>query len=324
MGVLIAPPGQPRPLKEGEFASASVPNVVSFRLQDIAPPSPLYVQRDDVLLLEVTTPTFADNITLSARLLLAAPPRAGQPDSPPSLPGEVSRSSLGGSPIVTIQATIASPVSGLLTRRLIPLAEGYLLSAAVISNLRNARGNTWVRLWIARGPIVIPLPVANMLIADYVTVSAPIGWPGGRQLFPTDGPGNLRTVTVTAPAAGSDWNTSVPTSTRWRISSFTARLATSAAVANRIVRVQLRDAGSGQNYFQSPPSQVIPASTTAFVSVAPGQITSTTDVFTVNVGLPATTYLPSGDSIFISTLSLQAADQWGLITLLVEEWVDLN
>lgn len=321
MGVLIAPPGQPAPMKPDEFASGSIPNVVSFAFQNIGPPSPLYIQRDDVLVVEGIS-AIADSLNVVARLLLATPPIPGQPDTQLP-PGAKITGMVGGTPIVTIGPTFKIPANNTAALVTIPLAEGYLLSLAVAAVTGSTiRGQTFVRAWIARGPASVTNPNAGLLLtADYVVKGQPTTWPGGRVISSVEGPGNLAVETVANPAAGADWSLAITTQQRWRIAALNAQLLTSAAAGNRTVRLQLKDSGAVV-FYQSAPSANIPASTTAQVSAGPGQVTSTVDATTINVTLPGTPYLTQTMTLAVSTLGLLAGDQWSAIRVATEEWMD--
>ncbi len=322
MGIFSATPGQPGPMRHGEFQSASIPNVVSFGFQGISPPSPLYVQRDDTLFLELISAVgFSDLINFTTRLMLPQPSVAGQPDRPGAPPSELT---LGGNTIVTIQNALKGNGLGTLVLLQVPLTEGYLLSCGAIggTGANSQRGIDFVRAFIARGAPVSPTPFTTWtLFADYVTAAQPVGWPGGRQVYPTEGAGAIVNTNPANPAAGADFTITMPTNGRVRVSTLNAQLVTSATVINRIVRVQIKN-GLGNLVYQAPPQQVIPASTTAQVTFAPGQITSVVDVTTVNVPLPGPVVLGGGFTLGTSTTNLQIGDQWSNISLSSEQWLD--
>lgn len=319
--VILPATGQPGPQQPGEFASAAVPNVVTFGFEGIGPPSPLYIQRDDQLVIEAATTTAtSDLVFVTARLLLPVAPSAGQPvQGAGGVPTAVPQR---GSTIIPIVFTATAGANGVLTATTIPLAEGYLLSVGVTGNTALKRGTTFVRVWINRGAVSTLSPnAATVLIADYVTQTAVVGWPYGRVLSPPEGPGNVKNVPIGAPGAGVDWTTTQPGGVRWRLQSWNAQLVTSATVANRIVRGFIKT-GGGSIVWQGSPSAVIPASQTVQVSAASGQFTASTDPATVGVALPSPAMVNGAFIIGVSTTGLQAGDQWSGIQLHVEEWLD--
>lgn len=322
MGAFVTPPGQPGPLQPGEFSSISRPNVVTFGFEGIGPPSSLYIQRDDQLAIEAYTalPT-NDTVTIIARLLLPVAPTPGQPASGADLMAPAPPTQ--GSTIVQIQAQLIPVQNSGAVKAIVPLAEGYLLSVAASSLSATSRGDTFVRAWITRPPIVSGNPSgAEVLFGDYVAQFAPVGWPFGRAVHPTEGPGELTSMSVGNPAAGSDWSLVVPNNNRWRIQSWNAQLVTAAAVANRIVRAQIKNT-AGVVVWQAAPSAVIPASQTVQVCASDVSALSVADPGTISLPLPAPTMLLTNMSLGVSTTALQAGDQWSSIRVMTETWIDL-
>lgn len=319
--VILPSPGQPKEGPDPNFISASQPNVVSFGFKGIDPPSPLYLQRDDVLVLEVQG-NVPVTISINGRLLLAPAPRGGQPQ-PPETAGQAVVPLDVAAVIQPFQTAFRyTSVVGATQQIIVPMWEGYLLSVSVTDGGSSQRGVTFVRAFIARAPTtpLAPFPVYP-LFSDYTTQNHVIGWPGGRTVYSTEGPGQLAISTVGNPAAGADWTLTVPLNFRDRIQSFNAQLVTSATVANRIVRVQ-NISGLGGIIWQSAAQQAIPASTTAQVSGSSTNVPSITDPTTVNLALPSPDFLRSGDKLAVSTVGLQAGDQWSNITVELEQWVD--
>lgn len=321
MGAFVPPPGQPQPFEDGEFASGSVPNVVTFAFDGIDPPTAFYIQRDDVLVLEGFSTIANDILTLTARVLLPIKSLGGQPGSAEPQP---TAPAMGGNNIVTIQRTLLPLTGGLFTATQIPLTEGYLLSVSITGSTATQRGMTFARAFIVRGTPLVANAFPNttmMLVADYVTGSAAIGWPAGRTVYPTEGPGNVSSWNVGNPAAGADWSKTIGSGTRWLLRSLNAQLVTSAAVANRVIRSQLLD-GGGNLVFQGAPSAVVPASTTVQVTANTNMAISTVDGTTIAVPLPVTPVLSAGFRVQVNTLALQAGDQWSNIWLYYEGWLD--
>ncbi len=105
------------------------------------------------------------------------------------------------------------------------------------------RGVTFVRAGIARKSITLS-QVSEVLIADYISSTQPIGWPEGQLWDCTDRTGNLRLINIANPAAGVDWTVTIPINTRWNLRHVFATLTTSAAAANRNPRLQVTAGGA--------------------------------------------------------------------------------
>lgn len=291
--------GQPAPLGKDEFVSASVPNVVTFNVKNVAPPSPLYVQRDDVLVLQAISGVGGNLFTATARLLL--------PDGSISI----------------IQQVLRPTGLYAAAQLAIVLSEGYLLSVAVACNSASTRGIAFAAAFIARGGTTAA-SAALGLFSDYVTVRQVVSWPGGRQIHPTEGPGNMRVITVAVPATGAEWTQTVQNGARWRIMGIEAKLITAVAVAARVPKVQFFDTLSSLPFYTAVPSQAVAAATTVQVCAAPGAASSAPELTTVNQALPTDMILSGLNPTTISSLTslLQAGDAYTNISLFVEEWLD--
>jgi hypothetical protein len=335
-------PGQPLPLGPDEWQPSHSPTVVTFGHRGIDPPSAGYIQAGDLLVCNVCAlATFADTVTLTVRLLLPEAPLPGQPDGSGfgDIPTPVPTADqlLGGTNVAAVQQVqeiVAKPATvqqlvmqvavaaGAQQTVSLGLPEGYLLSVAVSSSTATKRGATFVRAWVQHGSIGgAGIHPAMLLLADYVTQFASIGWPLGRVLYPTEGPGIGVDVAVGSPGAGADWTVAVPAASRWRVSSWSAQLVTSAAVATRIPRVVILSTGA-VIVWQSAPQQGVPASQTVVVSSSPTQVQSVVDTNTLNLPLPSPCILFPGQTLKVVTAAIQAADQWSSIVIATEQWSD--
>lgn len=320
---LLPPPGQPKQGPDPAFRSAALPNIVTFGLEGIAPPSPLYIQRDDQLVIAaVTNIAGGETVTINGRVLLAPFPRGGQPDNPTA--GDPTQQPQSSNIIEPMSNAFALTTPYQSFIKVIPLTEGYLLGLTCVTQNAQTRGQTFVRGYINRGITGLAATGASqVLFSDYVTTAHPTGWPNGRTVHGTEGPGNIRVIVVGNPAAGADWSQIVTLGARWRISSVNALLTTSAAVANRLPQIRLRHLSN--TIWLGPPSQLVPASTAANVSSGPNSVSSATVPTLVNCALPDFPILAgSGATTDISsvTVNIQAADQWSNIALEIEEWLD--
>src|SRR5271157_221803 len=341
-GTTVPTPGQPGPLAPGEWQPSASPTVVSFKHHMIEPPTAVYVQTGDTLIIDATTNiTISDTLVVAARLLLPYPPQPQQPtDSVAAavVPGALTAAQIaaaavapaGGSPplmpalpayIQQFQVQVPCVYLVGATVR-IPLIEGYLLSVAASATNGGTRGLTFARCWLQQRSVTATgLPAAKVLFADYPTPYAPIGWPDGRVLYPTEGPGNIVEVVIGNPSAGMDWVYLFNAQTRARISSVGAKLATSATASNRIPRIQILSTAS-TIVWSAAVQQAQAASLTGQFSAGPAQVQSVVDTTTLVASLPSPCILAPGETLRVSTLNIQAGDQWSNIVIVAEEWLD--
>jgi hypothetical protein len=288
-----------RSIQAIDYDPAGPASVASFLLKGIPPPSALYIERDDVLILEGVSNVGGDTITVNLRIFSV------------------------DNVIVPMQLKAVLPSNESLGTFSLPLVEGFLLSASALAGTATTRGQTFIRAFLNRGAFSVGQP-GQLLFADYVTNQVSAGYPGGRFLSPTEGPGFLTGFPVTNPGNGLDWALNVIGGERWKVRSFNATLTTSATVANRQPQVKINDLGN--NLFFGNPSGNIPASTVAQVtgSAAPQfAATVTTDIM---VPIPPDLYLTGTPgalmTIGVVTAGLQAGDAWSNIRLMLERWLD--
>lgn len=298
---LTDPTGQPLPMQPGEFVPSKPTRSVTFALQNVPPPSPLYIDVDDQLAITTASNGVA-TITVNARVLLAT----GQ--------------------IISSQFVIKDAGTRAPTTKLFPLAEGYLLSCSAIGNTIT-RGVTFVRGFINRGAFGSGQP-GQLLFADYVTAQMGVGFPTGRIISPQEGPGNINISTPGNPAAGANLILQVPNNARWLLRGLGFTLTTSATVATRIVQLALHNTAAGN---------IEPIIITATISQA-ASLTQAYDFvpisFFTEVAGGANSLVPipadfrgigiagANDDFRTSILNLQGTDQVSAVKLQVEEWLD--
>lgn len=296
--VILPSPGQPTEGPDAGFTSASQALLTTWNIKGVTPPSPVYVTRDDVLVIEVWNSLPGLQITTSYRFLDA-------------LTGQV----LVG-PFIAFP-TAARGLQNFSTT----LGEGFLLAVQVgHPNVGPRRGQTFVTVALERG---FPNSAfgSTTLIADYLTENVPLGWPGARQASSIEGPGFIRNIIPANPAAGADIVNTVPTNARWRPIAFQYALTTSAAVGNRTSEVLLAD-NLGNAFFQNTQSPAQAASTAVVYNWS--NLTNITAVVlgqTLNA-LPPGVFLEPGWQINTVTNGILAGDQYSGIRLCVEEWIE--
>jgi len=331
-------PGQPGPMGASEYTAGSIPSLVSFGFHKVQPPSAVYIQRDDVLLLRVTSGNVTGkSVNVTVRLLLPMAQQPGQPEytpPPPAKPvaaagipqvlGASAESQwypggmgIGPGYIQTIRANIAPPNANSSAKLLLPLAEGYLLSVAAAGDpTGSAIGQLFVTACLARPGLGNDPPIpTEALFSDYVTDLQPSGWPIVLNRQPAYGEAQISAIIPAAPAAGADWSFTVPSQQRYRVHTLAAVLTTAVAIANRDVHIVFQDGGGHTvGVFGSAFNQGAATVRTYSAGRGLAAINDSGTGLLVNFPLP-TMDLIAGWSIASNTVNLQAADQWSAIVL---------
>jgi hypothetical protein len=200
------------------------------------------------------------------------------------------------------------------------IGEGFLLNVSLRASTGTPRrGQVFGILEVVRGlgATVVPLAV---LFADYITDTQRVGWPGSLVRGSTEGPGVLRSITGTDPAANVEITETVPANARWRPLAITFTLVTDANAANREVALTFDD---GTTVFARVPSGFThAASLTVIYSTyhhAP-RFTVAQDT-AKNFPLPRID-LQGGFRVNTVTTARQATDNFGAPQMLVEEWIE--
>jgi hypothetical protein len=287
-----APPGQPGPLQPGEFHNISQWPLVSFATAHVPPPSPLYVQRDDRLIVNCLPSTPSGGLTIRGRLL--------QPDGHIQA-FEVFRDQFGTA--------------------YLDLSEGFLLNITVSGGPSTGSRQTFCIVALCRGTLGAPVAHA-ILIAGYLTQTTLLGWPGGPIQSPLEGPGRVYRVIVADPAAGAEISITVPNFRRWRVQSLFATFTTSAVVGSRYCNWLVDDGASV--VFRVNDTQAVAASGAAYLTLSPGWGAPAGGSGYHYIPLPNHLVLAAGHRIRTSTTYLDAGDQYSSICPLVEEWFELG
>lgn len=202
-----------------------------------------------------------------------------------------------------------------------PMVEGWLLSVAIrVDAGAPLDGQCFVvvELGLGLGAQFVPLDV---LVSDTITAARRVAWPGSPLRGPLDGAGAVRAIAGTTPAAGAEITETVPTGARWELLALTARLTTSATVANREPSLFFDD---GATVYLGSPIQVnLTASTVWVVSWFQGAGVITANVSgTETAPIPTNVRIPAGHRIRTSSQNLQVGDQWAVVEYLVREWLE--
>lgn len=283
---------------EDTFEVKTAAPAVRFLTQAVQPPSNVYVEADDILQCNCASSQTGETVTVSYRLLKAS--------------GD----------LVNGQFSVSPPNTRAVSQHSEQLAEGFLLSMSCRAAVATTRGQTFVRLFLT-GPELGQSQPSYMLMADYVTTAMAPGHPNGRVLAPSEGPGWIHIVTVSPPAAGLDWLQFLPTNAIWRIETASGNFATSAIVATRFLRLDVKN--PALTIVSSLDPSGIGANDNTRMTWAPGVPSVSGLTFKARLApLPMPTLLSANDSqrLVSNTLNIDAADQWAVIGLTVEEWLD--
>lgn len=199
--------------------------------------------------------------------------------------------------------------------------DGWLLGGEVfVSGAAPLIGQTYVVVEIVRGLGSSALPL-QVIAAGYVSAKQPLPFPGVQISSSLDGGGALRSITGSTPGAGGEISETVPTGARWQLLTFSAQLAASATVANRIPTLIIDDGATSLSRSSSQVNQ--PASNTWIYSWS-GGFTSTNLGATSNVSIPLMTpaFLNAGYRVRTGTSGLQVGDQYSAVQYLVREWLE--
>lgn len=200
------------------------------------------------------------------------------------------------------------------------LGEGFLLNLFMIITAGTPRrGQTFGRVLTMQGLETVRYET-GVLLQGYIATDNHLAYPLSPQEHSLSGPGMLRSITGTNPAAGVEISETVPTAARWRLASMRAQLVTDATVASR--RPQLIVDDGTTELFRVIPNVTQAASTTKnwqFLDSFPSTGFDLNDAFS---NLPPGLFVFAGWRIRTSTIDLAAGDNWGAPQLLVEEWIE--
>lgn len=202
-----------------------------------------------------------------------------------------------------------------LGTQIVPITKVPISLTVRTAQTSVSRGECYVKISLRVEGVVV-----GLLMAGYVTDTDAPAFPNGKIENSTDGPGVIRSIAGTDPAAGAEISETVPTGARWKILGIRATLVTDATAISRRVRAQIDDGVTTITEGVCTGAQT--ASLTVGYTIAKfgadyGVISTSAMVF-----LPQEQILPGASRIRTATDNLQAADNWGAPQLLVEEWIE--
>jgi hypothetical protein len=276
---------------------ASGKRAVQITASQVQPPTPLYLQPEDSFRLQTHMPTYLAPVQFFLML------RWLRPD------GE----------ITSIRKSFI--MVGTQDQFTFALGEGFLLSATFAPGtaIPLDPGAVFFTLILERNA-----PDGStfgwVLISDYMSGYHYPTWPFGRQIFSQEGPGRLRSIVGTTPAAGAEVSELVPTNVRWELIAFRISLATSAAVSNRKPSFIIDD---GVNtLFQSDSNLTVTASNNGQVTLCNTGFVNAAITNAASIAPCPPFMLRGAWRIRTTTSAIDVADQYASPKYLVREWVD--
>lgn len=197
----------------------------------------------------------------------------------------------------------------------IGISEIPLFLTARTAETSVSRGETYVKVSLRVNQTVVAL-----LFAGYVTdAGAPI-FPGGEIRSSVEGPGLIRSITSTNPAANVEIVETVPTGARWRFISLNVNYVTDATGGNRTPTLNFDDGTT--IFLQARINASVTASITATITAAAyGERAITANLFTFMT--PPRIFLAAGFRVRTAgSFGISASDDYDAPQLLVEEWLE--
>ena len=201
-----------------------------------------------------------------------------------------------------------------------PLGSGWLKSlTAIASSGSPAFAHTYLVIDLIRGRGT-NATVIQTLMQGPVSALTRRAWPGSPLAASIEGPGTLRSITGTDPAANVSISETVPTGARWRVHALAVTLVTDANVANREVSITFDDGTTVYAVAAAGANQA--ASLTRRYTAARGGVRgAAATAAEISIALPDL-WLPAGHRIKTVTTNFQAGDNFGAPQLLVEEHLE--
>lgn len=202
------------------------------------------------------------------------------------------------------------------------LAVGAVLNLTVhASSGSPSIGQAFVIVQLVRG--LGPAGyVLGTLLQGYVTSTQHLAWPGSPIQNSIEGPGALRVIVGTTPAAGGEISETVPFGARWQLLSFFYVLTTSAAVGSRVSHFQHQNAAAF--LARVPPVFGLGPGSVADFTWGQG-LSRSQAIISIHYACTLATdeTMPSGDVFSTLTDNFDVGDQYSAIAYRVREWLEV-
>jgi len=200
------------------------------------------------------------------------------------------------------------------------LPEGYLLGLRLRTYAGFPTGRVFVCAMLVKGELGVT-SVLQQIASGYISEYRYLGWPPAIIDPPRGGPGWLRTIVGTNPAAGAEISETVPTNAYWRVQSVYFQLTTDATATPRLPRLIIDDGTNVLATIEAPGTQA------ASLQWRYTWTTGTPHKAAANIHplacLPVPLWLGPGWRIRTLTYSLASGDQYYTVNLCVEEFIEV-
>lgn len=201
-----------------------------------------------------------------------------------------------------------------------PMGNGWLVGLQVRATAGTPRrGQCYVVVEVVRGSSSSQESL-GALLQGYVTTTMRLAWPGSPIVESASGPGALRSITGTNPAANAEISETVPTNARWRLLALFATLVTDANAANREAALTIDDGAAVVARYPAGQNNIA-SLTTRYVWAAAGARFTIAQDRTIVVPI-ADVWMPDGYRLKTVTTNLQVTDDWSAPQLWVEELIE--
>jgi hypothetical protein len=279
-----------------DFIVTSRPPSVHFDVVGSVSPATLYIGPGEELRIRVSSSVVGAYIKISSRILLA------------------------DGTIVPVEDTVFPTSDRVANVWQFGLPEGFLLGFRMRPFIGIPTGRVFGSAMIVKGG-VLTTTVLQQLTSGYMSDNRELTWPLGTSDAPRAGPGWIRSIVGTNPAAGSEISETVPTNAYWRIQSILFNFVSDATVINRHVRLVFDDGTN--NMLSVEPNATQAASLNYYYNYGHGlPYKAVLSGYPVNP-LPDDLILAPGWRFRTTTSFIQAGDDYGAPNFTVEEWIEL-
>lgn len=204
-----------------------------------------------------------------------------------------------------------------------PLGVGAIVNLTVWASEGTPKiGQTFVIVQLVRGREG-GTELLGTLLSGYVTAVQALGWPGSPIQSSIEGPGYIRQITGTIPAAGAEIFEIVPTGARWELLAVTLAFVPGVAAADR--RVLLYADPSYAAVFYAPCATPINFPFVLAVNWCSGLGATPTGITPFQaMPLPVSMPLLAQTVITTYTEGMQPTDQYQQVHYTVREWLEVS